>query len=132
MARHDRSERTAGAGPGGAGETPGLAGFERLSRLLDTQFALPGVPFRFGLDGLVGLIPGVGDAVTGLMGLYALQIAERARLPMAARAKMIWNIGVDVLVGSIPLVGDLFDFAFHAHRKNWRILKRHLDARSTS
>lgn len=107
----------------------GIEQFQRLSRLLDSQFRLPGVPFRFGLDGLIGLIPGIGDAVTGVMGLYALSIARQLGLPAGAQAKMIYNIAVDFVLGSVPLVGDLFDFAFHAHRRNWRIIERHLAKR---
>lgn len=107
-----------------------LEGFRRLARLLDTRFGVPGVPFRFGLDGVIGLIPGIGDGVTTLMGLYALQVAHKHKLPLGARIKMIWNIGVDFVVGAIPLVGDLFDFAFHAHAKNLRIVERHLERRA--
>lgn len=107
-----------------------LEGFRRLARLLDTRFRVPGVPLRFGLDGLVGLMPGIGDAVTTLMGLYALGVAHQHKLPLGARIRMIWNIGADFVVGTIPLVGDLFDFAFHAHSKNLRIVERHLEKRA--
>lgn len=107
-----------------------LAGFQKLARLLDTRFRIPGVPFRFGLDGIIGLIPGVGDAITTGMGLYALSMAHKFKLPLGARAAMIWNLSVDFLVGTIPLVGDLFDFAFHAHAKNLRIIERHLEKRA--
>ncbi len=107
-----------------------MASFARMSHLLDRQFSLPGVPFRFGLDGVVGLIPVVGDAVTGLMGLYALKIASDHKLPWHVHGRMLWNIGVDVVIGSIPLVGDLFDMAHHAHAKNRRMLERHIAKRA--
>lgn len=107
-----------------------MAAFARLSHLLDRQFSLPGVPFRFGLDGVVGLIPVVGDAVTGLMGLYALKIASDYKLPWHVHGRILWNVGVDTVIGAIPLVGDLFDFAFHAHAKNRRILERHIAKRA--
>ncbi|MEM9988035.1 MAG: DUF4112 domain-containing protein [Pseudomonadota bacterium] len=103
-----------------------LGGFERLSNVLDTQFTFPGTSFRVGLDGIVGLIPGVGDAVTGAMGLYALKKAHDVNLPFGKRVKMIWHIAVDSFIGSIPILGDLFDFAYHAHRKNYHILKDHI------
>ena len=107
-----------------------MASFSRLSHLLDRQFSLPGVPFRFGLDGVVGLIPVVGDAMTGLMGLYALKIASDHRLPWHVHGRIVWNIGVDTVIGAIPLIGDLFDFAFHAHSKNRRMLERHIAKRA--
>ncbi|MEM6648881.1 MAG: DUF4112 domain-containing protein [Pseudomonadota bacterium] len=103
-----------------------LSGFERLSNVLDTQFTFPGTSFRMGLDGIVGLIPGVGDAVTGAMGLYALKMAHDLGLPLGKRVKMIWHIAVDSFIGSIPILGDLFDLAYHAHRKNYYILKDHI------
>ena len=107
-----------------------MASFARMSQLLDRKFSLPGIPFRFGLDGVVGLIPVVGDAVTGLMGLYALKIASDHRLPWHVHTRIVWNVGVDTVIGAIPLVGDLFDFAFHAHAKNRRILERHISRRA--
>lgn len=119
------------ASPGlNAAQADALERFARLSHLLDRQFSLPGVPFRFGLDGVVGLIPVVGDAVTGLMGLYALKIASDHKLPWHVHGRILWNVGVDTVIGAIPLVGDLFDFAFHAHAKNRRILERHIARRA--
>lgn len=107
-----------------------MAAFGRLSHLLDRQFSLPGVPFRFGLDGVVGLIPVVGDAVTGLMGLYALKIASDHKLPWHVHGRILWNVGVDSVIGAIPVIGDIFDFAFHAHAKNRRMLERHIARRA--
>ena len=115
---------------------PGLAGgeamatFGRLSHFLDRQFSLPGIPFRFGLDGMVGLIPVVGDAVTGVMGLYALKIASDHKLPWHVHGRILWNVGVDSVIGAIPVIGDLFDFAYHAHAKNRRMLERHIARRA--
>ncbi|MEO0467263.1 MAG: DUF4112 domain-containing protein [Pseudomonadota bacterium] len=105
-----------------------LRGFERLSRLLDTQFNLPFLP-RFGLDSLVGLVPVVGDVVTALMGLYALGLAQKHKLPFGTKLGMAWNIIFDMIIGAFPLVGDLFDFFFRAHRRNYKTLKRHLEQR---
>lgn len=107
-----------------------LGRFRKLSWLLDRQFRIPGIPFRFGLDGLIGVIPGIGDGVTSIMGLYALTVAHREKLPFLARLTMVWNILVDFLVGAIPFIGDLFDFAFHAHSRNLAIIERHLDKRT--
>lgn len=116
----------------GAKSTAALEQFERLSRLLDTQVKAPGVPFRFGLDGILGLIPGVGDLVTSGMGAYALLVARHHKLPWHLHARILSNLLFDMLVGAIPLVGDLFDFAFHAHRKNYNLLARAIEKRSVS
>ncbi len=104
--------------------------FERFSRTLDTQFKIPGIPIRVGLDGALGLIPGVGDVITGGMGLYAISIARDFKLPWHVHARIIKNLAIDTLVGAIPIVGDVFDFAFHAHRKNYVLLRRHIDRKS--
>lgn len=97
---------------------------EALARLLDTRFTLPGTGVRFGLDGLLGLIPGVGDTVTGLISAYL--IAEAAKMGARKRTvlRMAWNAGLDLVLGAIPVVGDLFDFAFKANRKNVGLLLR--------
>ncbi|MEM1151523.1 MAG: DUF4112 domain-containing protein [Pseudomonadota bacterium] len=99
-----------------------LKGFAALSVLLDNKFKLPFLPARFGLDALLGLIPVLGDAITAFMGLYALVLAQRERESFWGHVAMIWNILLDFVLGAIPLVGDLFDWAFQAHRKNFRIL----------
>lgn len=100
---------------------------EKLSHVLDGLFRLPGTDWRFGLDGIVGLIPGVGDTATGVIGSYliaeAVQIGARKRVI----AKMLVNIVVDWLIGLIPLAGDLLDFAFKAHRKNLALLLAEMD-----
>ncbi|MEM1107009.1 MAG: DUF4112 domain-containing protein [Pseudomonadota bacterium] len=104
-----------------------MKGFAALSTLLDNRFKLPFLPGRFGLDALLGLVPLVGDGLTAAMGLYALTVAHRTQVSAWGRIKMVWNIAVDFALGAVPLVGDLFDFAFHAHRKNLGILERHLE-----
>lgn len=100
---------------------------DRLAKLLDTQFKLPGTNFRFGLDGIIGLIPGIGDTVSGGLGLYIIHRARQEGASGGLIAKMIWNLLVDTIIGAIPLVGDLFDFAHKANAKNARMLKKHLD-----
>ena len=110
--------------------TSALERFERMSRTLDTQFKIPGIPFRVGLDGALGIIPGVGDVITGGMGLYAISIARKFDLPWHVHARILKNLAVDTVVGAIPIVGDLFDLAFHAHRKNYRLLARYVDRKA--
>jgi hypothetical protein len=100
---------------------------DRLAKLLDTQFKLPGTNFRFGLDGIIGLIPGIGDTVSGGLGLYIIHRARQEGASGGLIAKMIWNLLVDTVLGAIPLVGDLFDFAHKANAKNARLLQEYLD-----
>ena len=95
----------------------------KLEHLFDRAYRFPGTDFRFGLDGILGLIPGIGDAATaavsGALVLDAWKSGARKRT-IAAMAK---NVGVDFVVGSIPLVGDLFDFGFKANTKNIKLLR---------
>lgn len=106
-----------------------LKGFAALSVLLDNRFKLPFIRARFGLDAMLGLVPVLGDAITAFMGLYALVVAQREKVSFWCQVAMVWNILLDFVLGAIPLVGDLFDWAFQAHRKNFRILERHLEKR---
>jgi len=100
--------------------------FRSFARNLDARSRVPGVPFRIGFDGLLELIPGVGDFITGVMGLYAVKIAADHRLPWWGALQILFNLGLDTVLGAVPLLGDLFDFAFHAHRRNLALLEKHL------
>lgn len=102
---------------------------ERLADLLDTKWVLPGTNWRFGLDSIIGLVPGIGDTVTTLMGAYIIVRARELGAPGHLQAAMVGNLLVDTVVGAVPLVGDVFDFAFRSNAKNVRLLKRHLDTR---
>ena len=102
---------------------------DRLAKFLDSEFRLPGTQLRFGMDGVIGLIPGIGDAITGGLGLYIVARAHREGAPMLMLLKMLWNLAVDTVLGTIPLVGDIFDFAHRANLKNARLLQKHLDKR---
>ena len=98
-----------------------------LERWLDAKFVLPGTSLRFGLDGVIGLIPGIGDLTT--TGLSALFIADAWKMGARKRtlARMAGNIVIDGTVGAIPLVGDIFDFAFKSNTKNLALLKMERD-----
>jgi hypothetical protein len=98
-----------------------------LTRILDEAIRIPGTNIRVGLDALLGLIPGGGDVATGI--LSALVIVQSARLgaPSSVLARMVGNVVIDVAVGSIPLLGDVFDVAFRANSKNLRLLESWLD-----
>src|SRR5688572_10821594 len=82
---------------------------EQLAHWLDAKFVIPGLGIRFGIDAIVGLIPGFGDALTSLLSFYILSVANRHNVPRVTQARMAANIALDWVVGIIPLVGDLFD-----------------------
>jgi len=103
-----------------------------LSRLLDEQFRLPGTTYRVGLDGLLGLIPGVGDAVGALLSAYILYEAIRLGASSTVLLRMIANIGIDTVGGVIPIVGDIFDMAWKANKKNAALLHAYLASQRTS
>jgi hypothetical protein len=104
-----------------------LARIDALSVLLDTAFIIPGTNIRFGLDALIGLVPGIGDAVTTVMSLYIVNEARALGAPRLLIARMLANVALDGFVGAIPLVGDAFDVAFRANRRNMALLRDHLD-----
>jgi len=117
--------------PAATGSTrDSMARFSKLSHFLDAKFALPGTSFRFGLDGIIGLIPVAGDIVMGVIGLYALKVAADYRLPWHVYWRILWNLAVDTVIGSIPVFGDIFDFVHKAHAKNRRILERSIAKRA--
>ena len=102
-----------------------LRRLERLARLLDSAFAIPGTRFRFGLDGVIGLAPGVGDAVGIALSSYIVMEAWRMGVPPQILMRMIANIVVDGAIGAVPIAGDLFDFVWKANRRNIDLLLRH-------
>ena len=97
---------------------------ERLSWLMDDLIRIPGLNWRFGLDALVGLIPGFGDTATSLVSVYILVSAVRYRVPKVTLLRMGLNIGIDYLVGSLPLVGDLFDAWWKSNQMNVALLSK--------
>jgi hypothetical protein len=104
---------------------PRIADVEALARWLDYAFELPG-GFRFGLAGIIGLIPGIGDVFDALLSLYIVVRAIQLKVSRVAIARMLLNVGIEALAGAVPLIGDLFDIAFKANRRNYQLLKRHL------
>jgi hypothetical protein len=109
----------------GASLSPDL---ELLAQWTDTVFRIPGLNVRFGLDAILGLIPGVGDIATSLASLYILSAAHRYRVPRVTLARMALNIVLDTLIGAIPLVGDLFDAFWKSNQRNVELLRRHMAA----
>lgn len=98
---------------------------ERLACYLDDWIRIPGTNLRFGLDALVGLVPGVGDLVTGTGSVALLLLALRRGVPTVGIARMVLNIAIDTLGGALPVVGDAFDAVWRSNRKNLEILQRY-------
>jgi len=108
-----------------------LDSLDRLARLLDGQWRIPGTSIRFGLDAMVGLVPGIGDAATGVVSTYIVYRAWRMGVPLGLLALMAVNIGLDTVLGSIPVAGSVFDVFFRANQRNMWLLRRHF-ARNAS
>ena len=104
-----------------------LRRISRIARMMDTAVSIPFTRMRFGLDSVIGLVPAIGDAAGGLVGLYVINEARRLGLPKHKLLAMIGNIGLDTAVGSVPLLGDVFDVYFKAHRRNAKMILDHFD-----
>lgn len=104
-----------------------IARIEALATLLDTAFIFPGTNFRFGVDALVGLVPGIGDALTTAVSLWLVKEARALGAPTHLVARMLGNIVIDGVVGAVPLVGDAFDLVWKSNRRNLYLLRRHLE-----
>lgn len=99
-----------------------------LAELLDSRWRIPGTSWRFGLDAVAGLIPGAGDLVAGLAGATILFAAHRAGVPNHILARMIGNIALDTVIGSIPVLGSIFDVFYKSNKRNLRLYEEHLAA----
>jgi hypothetical protein len=97
-----------------------------FAHLLDDWFRIPFTPIRVGLDGLIGLIPGLGDVLAGIASFVLVIAAWIRGVPYVTLIRMMVNIALEVLIGSIPLFGDIFDIAWKANRRNYRLMMRHL------
>jgi hypothetical protein len=104
-----------------------IARIETLASLLDTAFVIPGTNFRFGFDGLVGLVPGIGDAITTVLSLWLVKEAHALGAPKHLIVRMLGNIAIDGMVGAVPFVGDFFDLVWKSNRRNMYLLRRHLE-----
>ena len=93
--------------------------------LLDSQFRVPGTNIRFGLDAIIGLIPGLGDISTPVFAALLLLQGVRMRLPLVVQARMVLNAAIDMLLGFVPVLGDLADIGFKANLRNLALLERH-------
>jgi hypothetical protein len=104
-----------------------LARLEALAKLLDVAFILPGTNIRYGIDGLIGLIPVVGDLITTAISLWLVREARALGAPWHVTARMLGNVAIDGAVGLVPLAGDAFDVMFRANVRNVRLLRRWLE-----
>jgi hypothetical protein len=102
-----------------------------MARFLDNSVGVPGTRYRFGADTVLGIVPVIGDALTGLLSLYIVFEAIRAGVPRRTIAQMCLNIVLDVTVGSIPLIGTLFDAVWKANERNVSLLERRLSGSNT-
>lgn len=117
----------AGSGPPAMRRRPsGLSDeqLDSLADLLDSAFPIPGTNWRIGLDPIVGLIPGIGDLIMSVFSFLIVFAAWQRNLPKVTIARMVGNIAIDTLVGSMPIVGDIFDAAWKSNKKNVALLKR--------
>ncbi len=102
-----------------------LKTLRHVSELLDSAFVLPGTDFRFGLDPIVGLVPLIGDLASPLFTIAILWQGRDFGIPKVVQLRMIFNAAIDGLVGTIPIAGDLFDFAWKSNQMNIALLERH-------
>jgi hypothetical protein len=104
-----------------------LAELDRIARLLDSQWRIPGTGIRFGVDAVAGLVPGIGDAAAGLVSAWIIWHASKHGAPAHLLVRMVGNVAVDTVVGSVPIVGSVFDVFYKANKRNMRLLIRHLE-----
>jgi hypothetical protein len=102
----------------------------QMTRLFDEAWEIPGTNYRIGIDALVGIIPGIGDIATALLGRWMLQEAKRLGVPKHQRARIVAYYLVDLAVGAIPLVGDVFDATYKANKKSLAVIEKHLERRA--
>jgi hypothetical protein len=104
-----------------------LARLDAVAKLLDVAFILPGTRIRYGIDGIIGLIPVVGDIISMALSLWLVREARALGAPWHITARMLGNVAIQGVVGSVPVAGDAFDVLFRANMRNVRILRRWMD-----
>ncbi|VXD22131.1 conserved hypothetical protein [Planktothrix serta PCC 8927] len=98
----------------------------KLSRLMDTSIRIPGLGFRIGLDPIIGLIPGFGDVIDTAFSGYLIFLATRFKLPTSVLGWMVFNIMFEGILGTVPLIGDIFDAFYKSNIRNLKLLEDHL------
>ncbi len=102
-----------------------IANVESMAQWMDAKFTIPGTNFKFGLDALVGLIPGAGDFATLAISGYMISILAKNGASGFIVARMALNVVIDAVLGSVPILGDIFDVAFKANMRNTRLMREH-------
>jgi len=115
-----------------ASQLRNLNRIRRISRLMDTAFRIPVLGIKVGWDPVLGLVPGLGDLIATAVSAYVIVLAARFRLPKSILAQMVLNIGLEAVVGTVPLVGDLFDAFYKSNVRNLKLLEAHLQGESTA
>ena len=105
--------------------TPALKNLNSLAKLMDSQFKIPGTTIKFGLDALIGLVPGAGDFATFLISGYMITIMAKNGASGFVLARMVLNVVIDSLFGAIPVLGDIFDVAFKSNQRNVKLMHEH-------
>lgn len=105
---------------------------QTIANILDSAFVIPGTKQRVGIDAIIGLIPGAGDVVTTILSSYIIWEARNLGVSRTALARMLTNLGIHAVVGSLPLIGDIFDAFFRVNQRNMRIVRSELEKRSAA
>jgi hypothetical protein len=105
-----------------------LARLDRLARVFDTAFVVPGTKIRFGVEAVMRLVPGIGDAAASALSCYLLYEAHRLGVPRQIFARMLLNVVIEGTAGTVPFLGDAFDVAFRANRRNVALLRDHFES----
>jgi hypothetical protein len=106
-----------------------LVALRRFARFMDEAFTIPGTRFHVGADALLGLIPGIGDVIGGVLSTWIIAGALRHRVPGRVIVRMVFNVVLDLLLGAVPVAGDVFDFLYEENMKNMRLLEKYRDRR---
>ena len=104
-----------------------VARLDALARLFDTAFILPGTNVRFGIEAIMRLVPGIGDAAASALSCWLLYQAHALGVPKPVFARMVANVAIEGVVGAVPFIGDMFDVGFRANRRNVKILQDHFE-----
>ena len=115
--------------PDRAAREAALMRLDALSRLFDIAFIIPGTNVRFGIEAVLRLVPGIGDAAASALSCWLLYEARRLGVPPRIFARMLFNVAIEGIIGVIPIAGDAFDVAFRANRRNVRLLRDWFDGR---
>jgi hypothetical protein len=110
----------------GPSQADALARITALTKFLDSAFVIPGTNRRFGMDAVIGLVPGIGDAISTVLASYIIWEARQLGLPRWKIARMIGNVAVDTAIGAVPFAGDVFDVFFKANQRNLKIIHDHI------